>query len=210
MRFGFEIYIQEERLGIRLWNWFIKLGHVTFDMNRDMWHSFGFCYSDSALHLRWGRRNKIIWMPWDWGANIRNEVMNEKGVLVLASDVREGIARRALIKSGIAPHELFSIKIPDGRKMYEAPYVYTTRSGGVQNRIATFYVGEREWRWRIFHPFAIGPKKVHRSISVEFNESVGENIDSWKGGCFGCGYDMLPNESPLETLRRMERERKFR
>ena len=187
MRFGFEIYINEDRWGVRILNKFFQLGTCEHNFDRDPWHSFGVVYSDKALHLRWGKKNKIFWMPWDWGANIRNEVQNEKGKFVMASDARAGIARRALIKAGIDPQELFALEIPDGRKIYEAPYKYTLKNGEVQERIATFYVEEREWRWRIFHPFAIGPKIISRSISIRFNDEVGERSGSWKGGCTGCG-----------------------
>jgi hypothetical protein len=176
---------------------------------KDICDSWSISFNREAVHIHWGSWTKLFWLPWDWGANIRNEVMNEQGKLVMASDAMESVARRALIKAGVDPHLLFSIKIPDGRKMYEAEYKYTRRNGEVQVRTAKFYVGEREWRWRIFHPFAIGPKKVHRSISVEFSDEVGERTGSWKGGCTGCGYDMLPGETPLDTLRRMEKERKF-
>lgn len=210
MRFGFEIYITEDNLGIRLWNWFIRIKNVSYDYNRDLWHSFGFCYSDSALHLRWGKRTKIFWMPWDYGASIRHEVLNEEGKFVPSSYVREAAVRKALRKIGVSDiGSLHNLNIPDGRKMHEAPYTYTLRNGEVQKTTAKFYVDELEWRWRIFHPFAIGPKKVLRCISVEFTESIGEGVGSWKGGTYGCGYEMLPNETPLETLRRMEKERKF-
>lgn len=84
------------------------------------------------------------------------------------------------------------------------PYVYTLRSGKVQNRQATIKVETRRWqRWWL--PF----RRVSRTIDVRFDDEVGERTGSWKGGCIGCSYEMLPNESPLDTLRRMERERKF-
>jgi hypothetical protein len=40
-------------------------------------------------------------------------------------------------------------------------------------------------------------------------DEVGEEAGSWKGGVLGCGYTLLPNETPLQCLRRMEKERKF-
>lgn len=209
MRFGFEVYIQEETLGVRLWNWFVKLFYVKPNYDRDMWHSFGFCYSDSALHLRWGKKVKIIWMPWDWGSNIRNEVMTPEGKLVMASDAMEGVARKALRKAGVKGEPLWNLKIPDNRMIETAPYKYTLKNGTVQERVATIHVNEREWRWRIFHPYAIGPKRVSRCISVEFSDEVGERTGSWKGGTIGCGFEMLPGETPLMTLKRMENTRKF-
>jgi len=84
------------------------------------------------------------------------------------------------------------------------PYTYTLRSGKVQNRVATIKAESRRWT-RFWLPY----KMVHQSIDIEFNDEVGERSGSWKGGCIGCSYDMLPGEAPLDTLRRMERERKF-
>ena len=84
------------------------------------------------------------------------------------------------------------------------PYMYILRSGEVQNRQATIKVETRRWqRWWL--PF----RRVSRTIDVRFDDEVGERTGSWKGGCIGCSLEMLPNESPLDTLRRMERERKF-
>jgi hypothetical protein len=149
-------------------------------------------------------------MPWDWGANIRNEVQNEHGEFVIASDAMETIARIALRKAGVTSRRRYiPITIPDGRKMYESSYRYVRRNGEVQEVTAKYYVNEREWRWRIFHPFAIGPKKVSRCISIDFDKEVGEGSGSWKGGCVGCSYEMLPGETPEQTLRRIERERRF-
>jgi hypothetical protein len=38
---------------------------------------------------------------------------------------------------------------------------------------------------------------------------VGERTGSYKGGTLGCSHKMLKGETPLQTLRRMEKERKF-
>lgn len=84
------------------------------------------------------------------------------------------------------------------------PYRYTLRSGEVQERTATIQVETRLWT----RPWL--PRKLFKkTIDVKFNDEVGERSGSWKGGCLGCGYDMNPGETPLDTLRRMERERVF-
>lgn len=88
------------------------------------------------------------------------------------------------------------------------PYTYKLKDGTVQDRLATIKVEEREWRWHWFKWLPL-TKKVRKTISIDFNAEVGEKTGSWKGGCTGCGYTLLPNETPLECLRRMERERKF-
>jgi hypothetical protein len=44
---------------------------------------------------------------------------------------------------------------------------------------------------------------------VEFDREVGERSGTWKGGCIGCGYKMLPGETIAQAIRRMEAERVF-
>lgn len=83
-------------------------------------------------------------------------------------------------------------------------YRYTLRSGEVQERTATIYAERRLWT----RPW-IPHKRESRSISIDFSDEVGERTGSWKGGVMGCGYEMQPGETPVDTLRRMERERKF-
>ncbi len=87
-------------------------------------------------------------------------------------------------------------------------YIYNLKSGDIQNVDATIKIEEREWRWHWLKwlPFL---KKIDKSISIDFSSEVGERAGSWKGGCTGCGYTMLKDETPLECLRRMEKERKF-
>jgi hypothetical protein len=88
------------------------------------------------------------------------------------------------------------------------PYIYTLKSGEIQNRQATIEVREREWRWHWFKWLPL-TKTISKTIEIKFDDEIGEETGSWKGGVTGCGYILLPNETPLECLRRMEIERKF-
>lgn len=88
------------------------------------------------------------------------------------------------------------------------PYTYKLRSGEIQYRNATI-LKERWIRGRHILDWLGWPRRVSYAIDVEFDGEVGERTGSWKGGCIGCGYTMLPGETPLDTLRRMERERTF-
>lgn len=83
-------------------------------------------------------------------------------------------------------------------------YTYVRRNGEVQSRRATIKVESRLWT-RYWLPY----RKLRRYIDIEFNDEVGERSGSWKGGVICCSYDMRPGETPLQTLRRMEREHKF-
>jgi len=99
---------------------------------------------------------------------------------------------------------------------YEAPedtrqtfsYTYTRRSGEVQDRTATINGEEREWRLH-YCPWLPWPRKLVRSININFSDEVGERSGSWKGGTIGCGWDWKHGETQEQSLRRMERERKL-
>lgn len=83
-------------------------------------------------------------------------------------------------------------------------YAYRRNNGELQIRTATIQVESRLWT-RPWIPW----KRLDRSIDVKFDDEVGERTGSWKGGTIGCGYTMRKGERPVDTLRRMERERRF-
>jgi hypothetical protein len=78
----------------------------------------------------------------------------------------------------------------------------------VQERTATVNVEEREWRQHWLKWTGLFAN-VQRTISVNFSDEVGERSGSWKGGCTGCSYQLRADETPEQSLRRMEAERKF-
>lgn len=86
-------------------------------------------------------------------------------------------------------------------------YDYTDRYDGTTIP-TTIYVEEREWRPLWFMWTSLFAKK-RRSIDIHFSKEVGKEKGSWKGGVLGTGYELLPNEEPLECLKRMEKERIF-
>jgi hypothetical protein len=153
------------------------------------WQHWGFSFCDDALHLRWGEHSKVWWLPWLNKVHQRHEVRKADG-------------------SWVPFVGCWEEKEPDGREEFTYPYTYILRNGTPQNRTATVFVERRAWRpkwltWtRLF-------EQERQSISVDFDGEVGERTGSWKGGCVGCGYDMQPVETPEQTLRRMESERKF-
>jgi len=84
-------------------------------------------------------------------------------------------------------------------------YLYVLENGVIQYRKATCHIERRTWTVR----WAPWINKVSTTLEVKFDDEVGERSGSWKGGTIGCSYEMLPNETPEQTLRRMEREREF-
>ena len=88
-------------------------------------------------------------------------------------------------------------------------YYYKTKYKEEQDDIdATIRVSEMEWRPRWFRWTKLFAK-IRKSIDVEFSKEVGSERGSWKGGCTGCGYEMLLGEQPIDTLARMQKERTF-
>lgn len=119
-----------------------------------------------------------------------------------------------LLKDGTWKHDTPNNKQPldfsDGDDIWREthPYTYRLNNGTIQNRTATIKVSEREWHRKWFAWLKFTAKKS-KTIDVSFSDEIGERSGSWKGGTTGCGYEILPNETPLMCLKRMERERKF-
>lgn len=160
---------------------------------------YGFSFVDKSIFLYWGYGSgfnmgpeggvcKIIYMPWDYGSCVESKLIAKNGKWIdsIGWDLDYLVIKK----------ESF-------------PYKYTLKSGEVQNRTATVSVTRRVWYWRLFKYLKIGPKIDSTTLDVSFDDEVGEGAGSWKGGTIGCSYQMLKGETPEQTLRRMERERKF-
>lgn len=98
--------------------------------------------------------------------------------------------------------------VPLARWEEAYPYAYVLKNGTVQSRTATVRVERRSWRPRCLFWTRLF-EKTRTTISVSFDQEVGEESGSWKGGTTGCSYELLPGETPEQCLRRMEKERKF-
>jgi len=152
----------------------------------------------TELVLCKGRKIKTFYLPWspEWVRTSRM-LKDETWLHEKVGDRKKGIEMNWWKK-----------EVQDSLWSETYPYTYVLKDGTVQERLATVKVEEREWRPRWFMWTSLFAKK-RTSIDIEFDKEVGERTGSWKGGTVGCGYDLLPNESPLECLRRMEKERKF-
>jgi len=197
LRFSFGLSLFNDGYCLDLLGFLIALPFL------DRWHrepyeimeSWGFYYdSHHALVLCWGDKCKFIHMPWCMDF-VKWEVMQPDGKFVLKDRSYDGDPK-------------------DGRWVADYVYRYTLRSGEVQVRIATVYVERGYWHWLLAKWLRLPlwlpvVNMMKQSIDVRFDDEVGERTGSWKGGCIGTGYSMLPGETPEQTLRRMERERKF-
>lgn len=154
--------------------------------------TYGFCTFEDAVHLNWRCRTKLIYLPWSWGSAVRWSVFDADG------------NKRPII------HEYGKDAGPfkDGRHVERHPYIYVLRSGEIQRRTATIWGEEMEWRLRYF-PWLPRPRLLKRSISVNFDDEVGERTGSWKGGTIGCGFEWRDGESMASCLQRMQHTREF-
>lgn len=155
-------------------------------------------YSTSGKYINeiwfmWGWKRKHIYLPW----------------------ALEWYRTSLLLKDGTWETEMkgnkksfYEDKWNDIKFVETHPYIYKLKNGEVQKVNATITVEEREWRrkWLRFLPLFNLERKT---TEVDFSAEIGEETGSWKGGVLGCSYEMLPFETPKETLKRMEKERKF-
>lgn len=154
------------------------------------WQKWGFTLCGPGVHFHWNEVYKIWDIPYFSKVHQRHEVRRADGSWVpFVGSWEQG-------------------KEPDGREEFRYPYAYRLRNGTMQHRNATVFVERRAWRPKWFTWTRLF-ENCRQSIDVWFNDEVGERTGSWKGGCLGCGYEMLPGETPEQTLRRMERERVF-
>ncbi len=191
-RFGFEFrfnlggyFSQQCSIDIGfIWGVFnIKLPFKTTREADCEWLDYGFYWFEDQFVLRWGEHSKRIDLPFVYFVFDWHKVIDKNGQWI----------------DGERSWDNKDIR----REVFD--YTYMLESGEIQKRKATCFVEERQWH-RKWLPFV---KMNRRSISVDFDDEVGERTGSWKGGCTGCGYDMLAGESVEDCLRRMERERKF-
>lgn len=170
------------------------------DIYEQTWVSWGFVYFDRFIHFNWGRKTKIVEMPWGYGSCVINKVLSWDGKWIddKGKDYRQK-----------------ECPYLDDREIKKYPYTYRLKNGDVQNVTATIHTDLRVWWWKMFHwlPIFMSPiipfKIINKCIAVDFSDEVGERSGSWKGGTIGCGYKMKKNETPYQCLRRMEIEREF-
>lgn len=172
----------------------------------------------TSFWLCLGKRKKCFYMPWDWDW-VRTSALKKDGTW-------EHETKK----------DRKSFYDDEWKKILwieSYPYTYVLKKGKIQNRLAEIKVEEREWRWKGLKwlPFI---RTINKTIDVKFKyngplkryvilekngfknpyfedevDEIGERTGSYKGGTTGCSYRMLKNETPLETLRRMEKERIF-
>lgn len=178
--------------------------------------TYGIYYYMNGLVFCYGKKKKTFYMPWDYDwvrtsylkkdgtwehetKRNRKDFYHEKWNNVFW---RETYSYRYYLKPRNKEHKSLTGK----RCLLIEKHDKETFK--IQDVTATIKVEEMEWRWRWFKRFKF-TSMIKKSISVDFSDEVGGRSGSWKGGTVGCSYAMLKDETPLDTLRRMEKEREF-
>lgn len=147
----------------------------------------------NSFWLCLGRKRKCFYLPWsmDWvrTSTLRRDGTWEHETKGNTKNFYEGKWKEILMEESY-------------------PFRYVRENGEVQDRVATVRVEEREWRPKWFK-WTKAFREISRSLDISFNEEVGEGRGTWKGGVIWCNSKILPGETVLEALRRMEQTRKF-
>lgn len=188
---GVHIHSNDDDLGnrmlcVKFWRFtaFLPLGIVPHPwpaMDGPQWSAYA--SGEFGLVFHWGLRRKFYDWPWTLHTLHYEQQMPDGSW-----------------------HDVFDLSAEPAKEAH--PYTYVLRNGTVQERVATVSKRRHVLTRRAFK--SIGwPRWIEESIDVQFSGEVGERSGSWKGGCIGCGYDLMPGETMEQSLRRMEAERKF-
>lgn len=186
------------------WRWIHRLFSGDCGMENE---SYGFSFAFKGewameLHVAWGKRSKHIRPPWGW-SNYQGEYLGTDGEFYPNEAAPDYFGRRI---GGFRSSEPLP---PEGPEPWVAvwPYHYMTDQGEAQHVNATVKRKRSTRTWKLFGiPIR---KRVSHDIDVSFDQEVGNQRGSWKGGTVGCGYSMKAGETPFRTLRRMQAERRF-
>ncbi len=154
---------------------------------KDSWYRHTYCW-----HFPW----TLNW----WSTEILEHGRNTNELKAVWSESRKN---RKPFFDGWPQREAAAASVS---KTY--PYAYILKNREIQQRKATVHVTRMTWRAR-WWPF-IPIRKTSTSIDVKFDQEVGEETGSWKGGYTGCSYELRWQETPERCLSRMEHEREFR
>jgi len=157
--------------------------------------TYGVYILERKIWFSCGMKHKVFYLPWNWEW-IRTSCLAKNDTWI--NETKKNRNMEFWNKN----------KWKDIIFSETYPYTYNTKYDDEQNCLATIRVQEREWRWKWFTWLKF-PRLISKDIEIEFSDDIGERKGTWKGGTTGCNYKMKKGETPYDTLKRMERERKF-
>ena len=163
---------------------------------------FGFSYSEGFLQVYYGRQTgdsttDKTWsksMPWTNWHTRRLSIYDADGNLFWKYLVPYGIKGMPyweemyrLKEGGLLPQMAFTID-DNGTAVLATTTLEETEHS----------LGTGRWAWLRF----FRRNRVRRSLKIEFNQEVGNEKGSWKGGLVGTSIDVRPGEDHEGAMRR--------
>lgn len=156
---------------------------------------WGWYFIDTDFVMFWGKWSYYFAIPFRSLEHVRTEILSIDRQRVVYVEPKKGAFKAEEYQRRTNAEKASSASFP---------YRYECLNGDIQDVTATISVQRFTHRWK-WTPF----NRVRDSINITFSEEVGPRRGSWKGGCTGCGWTMEKGENAIQTLRRMERERRF-
>lgn len=170
------------RLG-RDWYWDIKVREYGFSYSDGFLQiHYGICPGDSSLDQTWSKH-----LPWTQWRHVRHSLYGLHGEHVWTEPKAAKWNAYHAAKEA-CPRVAFEFDDYDGERL-----------------MAKTLIEEREWLfgtgWFKWLSWFV-PKKIRRSLDIEFSGETGPEKGSWKGGAIGTGVEMLPGELHEAAFRR--------
>ncbi len=181
-----------------------RLGRDWYDIHKP--REFGFSVSDGAMHVHYGpqtfdsstTKSRCIFLPWCHWRFIRNSHYDLDGEHFHTDFecARSSFCATQAVEEK-CPKVQFDFDDYDGERI-----------------TATTHIEEREWQfgtgWCSWLSWFV-PRKVQRTLELNFDKEIGTAKGSWKGGTMGTGIEMLPGELHEQAFRRWcEQEQRSR
>ena len=141
---------------------------------------------------RWNSKIKIWNYPWTERRRVRYDFYNPDGTyFTSANDKPTGAIDFNAIRQAenAVPKTVFTFNDYDGKLI-----------------TATTHIIETEYRygvglWKFIMPL-FRKNEVHRRLEISYDQEVGSEKGSWKGGTLGHSIEMRPGDTPLSAFTR--------
>lgn len=156
------------------------------------------------IWVRLGNFSKTFYMPWA----IK---LHKREVLMKNTSWEERPKSFMLKGSNLTTKEYEKVEKEFKSKIQTGTYDYTyiLKNGETQKTKANLSIEKSTLYYSIFKLFKLFPIK-RKYLNVEFENPIGEGVESWKGGTVGCGYLMNKGEDIIQCIKRMELNRDFK
>jgi hypothetical protein len=173
-------------------------------------YGFSFCWADETPHFAinygvdddygWNEiesKRKYWFLPWKECTHIRHSYYTPDGTEFYTEYSKDTQMLRDMGYDGWKQREEIVGKCPT-MKIEFHDYDGTLITGTARMEEMEWHRGTSWCKWLRFFT----KNKVRRYLNFQFDQEVGPDKSSWKGGTIGSGIDMLPGESAIDAFKR--------